>query len=111
LNEAAVLKAALAARPSTTSDFAFVSQKGGRLHRSQIFRIFQSAAKRAKLPETKQHHHRVKHSLAFLMLKNGARLNEVQKYLVWRSPATAQHYLVVTEETASQAARCAFVNV
>jgi len=38
LNEAAVLKAALVARPSTTFDFVFVSQKGGRLHRSQIFR-------------------------------------------------------------------------
>jgi len=45
------------------------------------------------------------------MLKNGARLNEVQKYLGWRSLASAQHYLGVTDETASQAARCAFVNV
>jgi site-specific recombinase XerD len=88
-----------------------VSQKGGRLHRSQIFRIFLSAARRAKLPETKQHYHCVKHRLAFLMLKNGARLNEVQKYLGWHSPATAQHYLGVTDETASQAARCAFENV
>jgi len=45
------------------------------------------------------------------MLKNGARLNEVQKYLGWRSLATAQHYLGVSDETASQAARCAFVNI
>jgi site-specific recombinase XerD len=111
LNEGAVLKSALAARPSTTTDFVFVSQKGGRLRRSQIFRIFQSAAKLAKLPETKQHYHCVKHSLAFQMLKNGARLNEVQKYLGWSSLATAQHYLGVSDETASQAARCALVNV
>jgi len=55
--------------------------------------------------------HCVKHSLAFLMLKNGARLNEVQKYRGWRSPAIAQHYLGVTDETAGQAAREAFVNV
>ena len=50
LNERTVLLNALAARPADESPFIFVSQKGGKLHRSQIFRIFQQAATKAGLP-------------------------------------------------------------
>jgi integrase len=109
-NEAAVLKAALLARPGT-SDFVFESQKGGKLHRSSIFRIFQSYAQLAGLPASKQHFHCCKHSLAFSMLEGGAKLPEVQKYLGWKSLATAGHYLSVSDETASLAFMRAFVGV
>ncbi len=111
LNELTVLRKALAFRPADSSPFVFVSQKGGRLHRSQIFRIFQQAAKKAGLPRQKQHFHCCKHTLAFQMLRNGATLPETQKYLGWKNLATAQHYLSVTDETASKAADVAFANV
>src|SRR5882762_5830310 len=46
LSEKRVLRAWLAER-SDASDFVFTSQKGGRIHRSQFFRMFQSVAERA----------------------------------------------------------------
>lgn len=111
LNELTVLRRALADRPANSSPYVFVSQKGGKLHRSQIFRIFQRAAKKAGLPRQKQHFHCCKHTLAFQMIRNGATLPETQKYLGWKNLATAQHYLSVTDETASKAADVAFANV
>jgi type 1 fimbriae regulatory protein FimB len=113
LNEAAVLKRALDARPvsAANTEYVFISQKGGKLHRSQIFRIFQGYARKVGLPASKQHFHCCKHTLAFQMLEGGAKLNEVQKFLGWKSLATAGHYLSVSDETASMAARCAYVNV
>jgi integrase len=111
LNERTVLLEALAARPADDSPCVFVSQKGGKLHRSQIFRIFQQAATKAGLPRQKRHYHVAKHTLAFNMLKSGASLPETQKYLGWKSLATAGRYLAVTDETACQAAKNAFKNL
>ena len=99
---------ALAARPADESAYVFVSQKGGKLHRSQIFRIFQQAATKAGLPRQKRHYHCAKHTLAFSMLKAGASLPETQKYLGWKSLATAGRYLAVTDETACKAAKSAY---
>ncbi len=99
-----VLRNALAARPADLSPYVFVSQKGGRLHRSQIFRIFQQAARKAGLPRQKQHYHCCKHTGAFSMLKAGASVAEVQKYFGWKSLATVGRYLAVTDETAGVAA-------
>ena len=111
LNELDVLRKALMDRPADPSPFVFVSQKGGKLHRSRIFSIFQMAAKKAGLPRMKQHFHCCKHTLAFQMLKNGATLPETQKYLGWKNLATAQYYLSVTDETACEAADVAFASV
>jgi site-specific recombinase XerD len=108
LHELTVLHKALEDRPANSSCFVFVSQKGGKLHRSQIFRIFQQAATKAGLPRQKRHYHCAKHTLAFNMLKSGATLPETQKYLGWKSLATAGRYLAVTDETACKAAKNAF---
>jgi len=108
LDELTVLRQALADRPSDSSPFVFVSQKGGKLHRSQIFRTFQQAATKAGLPRQKRHYHCAKHTLAFSMLKAGALLPETQKYLGWKSLATAGRYLAVTDETACKAAKSAY---
>jgi integrase len=108
LNERTVLLNALAARLADESPFVFVSQKGGKLHRSQIFRIFQQAATKAGLPRQKRHYHCAKHTGAFSMLKSGASVAEVQKYFGWKSLATVGRYLEVTDETACVAARKMF---
>lgn len=42
----------------------FTSQKGGRLDRTQFFRILQAGAEAAGLPAEKRHSHCLKHSLA-----------------------------------------------
>jgi integrase/recombinase XerD len=88
----------------SNSKYVFVSCKGGRLNRSQVFRIFQMAATKAGLPAHKRHYHCAKHTVAFTMLKGGATLPEVQKYLGWKSLATAGRYLAVSDEAACAAA-------
>ena len=67
LSEKRVLRAWLAERRDA-SDFVFVSQKGGRIHRSQFFRTFQSIAERAGLPADRRHPHCLKHALGFALV-------------------------------------------
>src|SRR6266480_845364 len=50
LNELKALRQWLRERPDDGSDFLFVSQKGGRLDRTQVFRLFRSIAAEAGLP-------------------------------------------------------------
>jgi site-specific recombinase XerD len=102
--ELRTLQAALDARPQSSDEFVFISRNQGRLHRSQIFRIFQGAAQDAGLPRTKQHYHCCKHSAAVSMLKHGASMPEVQKRFGWKSLATVGRYLAVSDETADIAA-------
>src|SRR6516225_7272034 len=54
LSEKRVLRAWLAERHDA-SDFVFTSQKGGRIHRSQFFRMFQAVGERAGLAADRQH--------------------------------------------------------
>jgi type 1 fimbriae regulatory protein FimB len=64
LDEIKALRKWLRERPDDGSDFLFNSQRGGRLSRSQVFRVFQSCAEAAGLPEDKRHVHVLKHSRA-----------------------------------------------
>lgn len=64
LNELRALREWLRVRPDDGSDALFVSQKGGRLDRSQFFRLFRSIAATAGLPPEKRHPHVLKHSIA-----------------------------------------------
>src|SRR5271154_1723080 len=50
LDELAVLRIWLKARPADGSDFLFTSQKGGRLDRTQFFRVFRAVAESGGLP-------------------------------------------------------------
>jgi integrase len=62
LDEVSALRAWLRERQPDGSDYVFVSQKGGRLHRSQFFRIVQVCAEAAGLGSQKRHPHALKHS-------------------------------------------------
>lgn len=64
LDEVAALRAWLRERPNDGSDYLFTSQKGGRLDRTQFFRVFQVVAAAAGIPSDKRHPHVLKHSLA-----------------------------------------------
>ena len=57
LNEHRALREWRQQRRDDGSDFLFISQKGGRLDRSQFFRLFQAIASEAGLPAEKQHPH------------------------------------------------------
>src|SRR5258708_22077703 len=57
LNEIKALREWLRERRDDGSDFVFVSQKGGRLDRSQFFRIFKALASAAGLSPEKRHPH------------------------------------------------------
>ena len=61
LDEQGALRAWLRDRDPDGSDYLFTSQKGGRLHRSQFFRIFRDCAEAAGLPPEKRHPHALKH--------------------------------------------------
>src|SRR5579864_4860274 len=50
LNEIKALREWLRLRRSDGSDYLFTSQKGGRLHRSQVFRLFRAIDRDAGLP-------------------------------------------------------------
>src|SRR3981189_2419049 len=73
LSEERVLRAWLAGRGNHPSKFVFVSHKSGRVHSSQFYRIFSSAAETAELSKDKRHPHCLKHSLAVLLV--GANTN------------------------------------
>jgi len=65
LNEHRALREWRQRRRDDGSDFLFTSQKGGRLDRSQFFRLFQAIASEAGLPAEKQHPHALKHYSEF----------------------------------------------
>src|SRR5438067_12666510 len=73
LSEKRVLRAWLAERGNHPSKYVFVSQKSGRVHRSQFYRIYAAAAERAGLPADKCHPHVLKHSLGVALV--GANVN------------------------------------
>jgi type 1 fimbriae regulatory protein FimB len=55
LDELAALKAWLKDRVADGSDYLFLSQKGGRMHRSAFFRAFQGLARAAGLSPAQSH--------------------------------------------------------
>ena len=79
LDEVTALRAWQRERKADGSDFLFTSQKGGRLHRSQFFRIFQASAEAAGLPPQKQHPHALKHSLASHLVAGNVNLALVKQ--------------------------------
>ncbi|MBZ5672574.1 MAG: tyrosine-type recombinase/integrase, partial [Acidobacteriia bacterium] len=85
LDEVAALRAWQRERKADGSDFLFTSQKGGRLHRSQFFRIFQACAEAAGLPPQKRHPHALKHSLASHLVVGNVNLALVKQCLGHKS--------------------------
>jgi type 1 fimbriae regulatory protein FimB len=112
LSEKRVLRAWLEERETyhDSSDYLFLSQKGGKLDRSAFYRVFQSIAKQAGLPTTKQHPHCLKHSLGFFLVDEGVPLPEIQQALGHKSLASTGVYLKVTDERANRVVARAFAN-
>jgi site-specific recombinase XerD len=104
LDEPKAIKTWLTER-NDPSPYLFTSQKGGQLDRSAFFRLFQSAAKAAGLPQGKRNPHLVKHSLASHMVAAGTNLAFIRQSLGHMSASSTARYCHVTDEQAATEAR------
>ena len=110
LSEKRVLRAWLAERHDA-SDFVFTSQKGGRIHRSQFFRMFQSIAERVGLPSDRRHPHCLKHALGFSLVAANINLACVKVALGHKSIASTAIYAVPTDEQVGKAVNAALASL
>jgi type 1 fimbriae regulatory protein FimE len=111
LDEQKAVREWLRQRPNDGSDFLFVSQKGGRLDRTQFFRLFRSIAADAGLPTEKQHPHALKHSLASHLVSANINLALIKQALGHKSINSTMRYLSITDKQASQATVTALMSI
>jgi len=111
LNELKALREWLRQRSDDGSDFLFNSQKGGRLDRSQVFRIFKAIAGEAGLPAEKQHPHALKHSIASHLVSANVNLALVKQQLGHKSIGSTMRYITTSDQQASKATASALMKV
>jgi type 1 fimbriae regulatory protein FimB len=111
LSERRVLRGWLDERGNHPSRFVFVSQKSGRIHRSQLHRIFADIAERAGLPKDKRHFHCLKHSLGVSLVEANVNLAIIKQALGHKSIASTAVYTVPTDETAGKAVTTALASM
>ena len=111
LDEVTALRTWLRQRQADGSDYLFLSQKGGRLHRSQFFRIFQACAETAGLPPQKRHPHALKHSLASHLVAGNVNLALVKQCLGHKAIGSTMKYVGTSDAQASEAAQAALMRL
>ncbi len=111
LNELKALREWLRQRPDDGSDYLFISQKGGRLDRSQFFRLFRDIACQAGLPPEKQHPHALKHSIASHLVSANVNLALVKQQLGHKSINSTLRYVTTTDHQASKATATALMKI
>ncbi len=111
LDETAALRAWLRERPNDGSDYLFTSQKGGRLDRTQFFRVFQTVAAAAGVPSDKRHPHVLKHSLASHLVAGNVNLALVRQALGHRSINSTMQYVGTSDGQAAEAVQAALMGV
>jgi site-specific recombinase XerD len=111
LDEMSSLRAWMRERPNDGSDYLFISQKGGRLDRTQFFRIFQACAEAADLPPEKRHPHVLKHSLASHLVAGNVNLALVRQALGHKAISSTMEYVSVSDGQASEAAQAALMRL
>jgi integrase len=111
LNELKALREWLRERPDDGSDFLFTSQKGGRLDRSQVFRLFKAIASEAGLPAEKRHPHSLKHSIASHLVSANVNLALVKQQLGHKSINSTLRYVTTTDQQASKATTTALMKI
>jgi len=111
LDEMSALRAWLRERQSDGSDYLFTSQKGGKLDRTQFFRIFQAVAETADLPIEKRHPHVLKHSLASHLVAGNVNLALIRQALGHRSINSTMQYVGTSDGQAAEAAQAALMRL
>jgi site-specific recombinase XerD len=111
LDEMNALRAWLRFRSADGSDYLFTSQKGGRLDRTQFFRIFRACAETAGLPAEKRHPHVLKHSLASHLVAGNVNLALIRQALGHRSITSTMQYVGTSDGQAAEAAQAALMRL
>jgi len=111
LNEVKALREWLRQRQDDGSDFLFTSQKGGRLDRSQVFRLFRQIARTVGLAAEKQHPHCLKHSIASHLVSADVNLALIQRQLGHKSIGSTMRYVTTTDQQASKATTGALMKI
>jgi type 1 fimbriae regulatory protein FimB len=111
LDELAALRCWLKARPADGSDFLFTSQKGGKLDRTQFFRMFQTVGESVGLPCEKRHPHVLKHSLASHLVAGNVNLALIRQALGHRSITSTMQYVGTSDGQAAEAAQAALMRL
>jgi integrase/recombinase XerD len=111
LDEMNALRVWLRERRSDGSDYLFTSQKGGRLDRTQFFRVSQSVAEAVGLPVEKRHPHVLKHSLASHLIAGNVNLALVRQALGHRSINSTMQYVGTSDSQAAEAAQAALMRL
>jgi type 1 fimbriae regulatory protein FimB len=111
LNELNALREWLRERQSDGSDYLFTSQKGGRLHRSQFFRLFRNVACDAGLEPEKRHPHVLKHSIASHLISANVNLALVKQQLGHKSIGSTMRYISISDQQASKATTSALMTI
>jgi integrase len=111
LDELAVLRSWLKMRPADGSDFLFTSQKGGKLDRTQFFRVFRAVAESVGLPREKRHPHVLKHSLASHLVAGNVNLALIRQALGHRSITSTMQYVGTSDGQAAEAAQAALMRL
>ena len=105
LDETAALRAWLRKRSADGSDYLFLSQKGGKLGRTQFFRNFQIVAESAGLPMEKRHPHVLKHSLASHLVAGNVNLALIRQAL------STMAYIGTSDSQAAEALQNALMSL
>jgi integrase len=111
LNELKALREWLRQRRDDGSNYLFTSQKGGRLDRSQFFRLFRVISKEAGIPAGKQHPHALKHSLANHLVLANVNLALVKQQLGHKSINSTMRYVKTSDQQASKATTGALMDI
>jgi len=111
LDELAALRTWLKIRPADGSDFLFTSQKGGKLDRTQFFRVFRAVAESAGLPREKRHPHVLKHSLASHLVAGNVNLALIRQALGHRSITSTMQYVGTSDGQAAEATQAALMRL
>ena len=111
LNELKALRGWLRERRDDGSDYLFTSQKGGRLDRTQFFRLFRAIAGEAGLAADKQHPHVLKHSIASHLVSANVNLALVKQQLGHKSIGSTIRYVTMSDQQASKATASALMKL
>ena len=111
LDETAALRAWLRKRSADGSDYLFLSQKGGKLGRTQFFRNFQIVAESAGLPMEKRHPHVLKHSLASHLVAGNVNLALIRQALGHQSISSTMAYIGTSDSQAAEALQNALMSL
>jgi type 1 fimbriae regulatory protein FimB len=111
LDEMVAIRNWLRKRPADGSNYLFTSQKGGKLDRTQLFRVFQTIAEIAGLPVEKRHPHVLKHSLASHLVAGNVNLALIRQALGHRWINSTMQYVGTTDGQAAEAAQAALMGL